>query len=337
MDKQQTQDQNEEDTQVDSLEAETTVVEDASSPGTVIQGTSGDSGGDKKSSGEPKKEKKKRSITSIGGRFNIYLLLFLLLIVLSVIISAVGYLRSRDAPAKQDTISTEPLSQEALDKLKSSDVRVGDPKQILNIQSNAIFDGKVLIRDGLEVAGQLKIGGPLNLPGITVSGTSAFDQVTINNLQIAGNTTIQGQLTVLKGLSVSGPASFAGTLSAAQFTIDSLQVNNDIQLNRHIDAGGSTPGISGGSGLGGGGTTSVSGTDTAGTVNINVGGGGGNGCFATINFTKRFNAVPHVVITPVGPSGAAVNYYINRSTTNFSICAAGPAGGSFAFDYIAID
>ncbi len=196
-----------------------------------------------------------------------------------------------------------------------------------------------MIRDGLEVAGQLKIGGPLNLPGITVAGTSNFDQVQINNLQIAGNTTVQGQLTVQKGLSVSGPASFAGSLSAAQFTIDNLQVNRDILLNRHIDAGGSTPGLNQGSAVGGGGTTSVSGTDTAGTVNINTGSGPGVGCFATINFTQKFNTTPHIVITPVGSAGGRLNYYINRSSTSFSICSenAAQGGQSFAFDYIVID
>ncbi len=337
MEKEKTDEQNELETGVDSLEARTTTVEDGAPSGTDIQDATGEAGKNTDDDKSKKPKRKKFSITSVGGRFNIYLLLFLLMVVISVVVSVVGYIRSRDAPISQDTITTEPLSQEALDKLKSSDVRVGDPKQILNIQSNAIFDGKVLIRDGLEVAGQLKIGGPLNLPGITVSGTSNFDQVQLKNLEISGNTTVQGQLTVLKGLSVSGPTSFAGTLSAAQFTIENLQVNRDIQLNRHIDAGGSTPGFTNGNALGGGGTASLSGTDTAGTVNINAGGGAGNGCFVTVNFTQRFNAVPHVVITPIGPAGAAINYYVNRTATNFSICAAGAVSGSFAFDYIAID
>ncbi len=281
--------------------------------------------------------KKHRRFRKFLGRFNVYLLLFILLLILAAIISVVAYTRSRDNSNKPNTLSTEPLSQEALAKLKTSDVRVGGPKQVLTVAANAIFDGKMLIRDDLEVAGQIKVGGPLSLPGLTVAGTSNFDQVQLNNLQVAGNTTIQGQLSLQKGLTVAGSGSFAGSLSAAQLTVETLQISRDLQLGRHIDAGGATPGISPGGALGSGGTTSISGTDTAGTVNINTGSGAGNGCFATIAFAQRFSGTPHVVITPVGSSGGGVNYYINRSATNFSICAVGGASGSFAFDYLVID
>jgi len=311
--------------------------------GTTVEG--GDSAGDASTLEEgaadtdkpTKPQKPKRSIKNFAARINIYLLFFILLIIIAAIVTFVSYQKNREEIDKKEALNTAVLSQETLDQLKQSDVKVGDPKQILNVESNAIFSGKVLIRDGLEVAGQLKIGGPLNLPGITVSGSSSFDQVAINNLQISGNATVQGQLAIEQGLTVRGSVSIGGALSAAQLTIDTLQVNRDLQLNRHIDAGGGTPGISPGGALGGGGTTSVSGTDTAGTVNINAGGGAGNGCFATINFTQKFNTTPHVVITPVGASGGNVNYYINRSATNFSICANGAVSGSFAFDYIVID
>lgn len=179
----------------------------------------------------------------------------------------------------------------------------------------------------------------MSLPGITVSGNSSFDEVNINSLQIAGNTTIQQQLTVQGNLAVNGSATFGGTLSAQKLSIQNLAVNGDLQFSGHIDAGGGSPGRSNGSALGSGGTSSVSGTDTAGTVNINTGGGPGAGCFATISFNKAYNITPHVVITPVGSSAASLNYYINRSAKSFSICTKNnpPAGKNFAFDYIVID
>jgi hypothetical protein len=121
--------------------------------------------------------------------------------------------------------------------------------------------------------------------------------------------------------------------------VQSLQLSGDLQITRHIDAGGGTPGKSDGTALGNGGTSSVSGTDTAGTVTINTGGSPSTGCFATITFTNRFSGTPHVVVTPVGSAAGGLNYYINRSASNFSICAtnSAPAGQTFSFDYIVID
>jgi cytoskeletal protein CcmA (bactofilin family) len=331
----QTPNENQTDDNLDVLETQTTLVENGSGsesePNTPLKPN------------EPNTKKPKFHFKTLGHsitqRINIYLLLFILLIILSAGISIASYLKSKDSSDKKAAIATEPLSKEVLDQLKATDVKVGDPKQILSVESNAVFGGTVLVRGGLEVAGQIKVGGPLTLPGITVSGSSNFDQVQINNLQIAGNTTVQGQLTVQRGLTVNGPASFGGSLSAASLVIDTLQINRDLQLNRHLDAGGGTPGRSNGGALGAGGTTSVSGTDTAGTVNINTGGGPGAGCFVTVTFTQRFNSVPHVVITPVGSAAGSLNYYINRSTGDFSICTtnAAPAGQSFAFDYVVID
>jgi hypothetical protein len=218
-------------------------------------------------------------------------------------------------------------------------VKVGDPKQILSVESNAVFAGRVLVRDGLEVAGPLKIGSPLTLPGLTVSGNSNFEKIQANDLQVSGNSTIQGQVNIQNNLNVSGAATIGGTLTASRLNIQTLLLNGDLQLNRHIDAGGGNPSKSDGPALGSGGTSSVSGTDTAGTVNINIGGGPIAGCFITVNFTQKFNGIPHVVITPIGSWAGGLTYYINRSGTNFSICSTtpAPAGQSFAFDYIAID
>lgn len=288
-----------------------------------------------------KVEKKKhvnRGIEKLAN-LNIYLLGFVLLIVLAAIVAFVSYSRNQKEEAKQEALITEPLSQETLDQLKQTDVRVGDPKQILTVESNAIFGGSVLVKKDLEVAGQLKIGGPLELPGIKVAGTSSFEQIQAKDLQIAGSGKIQGQFSVEQNLTVGGSLSVAGPLSAAQLTIQNLQVGGDLQLGRHIDAGGPTPGITRGSALGGGGSTGISGTDTAGTVNVNTGGGPSAGCFATITFSNPFGGTPHVVITPVGSAAANTRYYVNRTSSGFSICTATAAasGQSFAFDYIVID
>ncbi len=284
------------------------------------------------------KPKKRLNIQSLISRINIYLLVFILIVVLAAVVVFIGVQRSKKE-AVTPTISTQKLTQEELEKLQSTESKVGGAKQTLSIESNAIFTGKVLLRDSLDVAGTLKVGSSLTVPGLNVSGSSTFDQVLANKMSITGDATVQGQLNVQKNLVISGGATFGGQVSAPQLTIQSLQLNGDLTLSRHIDAAGGTPGMSSGSALGSGGTSSVSGTDTAGTLTINTGGGPGAGCFATLTFAQKFNTTPHVVITPVGSGAAGINYYVNRSSTSFSICTtnSAPAGASFSFDYIVID
>lgn len=285
-----------------------------------------------KSSG--KTERVRRLIS----RLNVYLLLFIF-----IVIAVGGFtLASLNRNKKEISVSpigTQSLSDEDLKELSTKDTSVGTANQTLSVESNAVFAGKVLIRDGLEVAGTIRTGSPLNLPGLTVTGTSTFDQIQTNSLTASGDANIQGQLTVQRGLTVTGGASFGGPISAPQITVQSFQLSGDLQLQRHIDAGGASPTKVDGTKLGGGGTSSVSGTDTAGTVTINLGGSplASDGCFVTINFVQTFKAIPHVVVTPVGPAAATLNYYVTRTTSNFQICATNTASGSFAFDYIVID
>lgn len=286
----------------------------------------------------PKKEKLNRRFQGLITRINIYLLLFILIVVIAFGVVMVSLQQSKRqlTPANLDT---QPLSSEELSKISGSDAKVGDAKQTLTIESNAIFAGQALVRGSLDVAGEIKVGAALNVPGLNVSGTSVLGQVAANELTVSGNASIQGQLNIQRNLAVAGSASFGGPVSVPQITVQTMQLNGDLQFNRHIDAGGSTPGKSNGTALGAGGTSSLSGTDTAGTLTINTGSGPAIGCFANITFAIPFNATPHVVITPVGSPGSSISYYVNRSTTGFSICTASPPppGASFAFDYIVID
>lgn len=276
-------------------------------------------------------------LRSLVNKINIYLLLFVLILVLAGVVLIIAVQSSKNQ-AKRDETSTQKLTEEALESLAGSDATVGDPKQLLSIESNAVFAGKVLIRDSLDVAGAIKVGGALSLPGITVSGTSQFDQVQLNSLAISGNATIQGSLTVQKSLSVASSGSFAGTLSAPVINTDKLVLNQDLQLNRHIDAGGGTPGVSAGAAIGGGGTVSINGSDTAGTVTVNNGGGSSAGTLVTVSFTVKFNGNPHVVITPVCNGLCNLgSYIINRSSTGFSIGVSSNPGGSYSFSYLALE
>ncbi len=283
-----------------------------------------------------KKQRLSLRIKSWFKRFNIYALVFFALLAFCIIgVFITNEIRSRN---NTDT-TTKTLSNDALDQLNNSDVKIGDPKQVLGIESNTIFAGKVLVRDSLEVAGSLKLGGELSLPGLTVAGTSNFDQIKGNDIAISNNAAIQGQVTIQKSLNVNGGGSFAGTLSAPQITVDTLQLNKDLRLSHHIDPTGATPRTTNGTALGSGGTASVSGTDTAGTVSINTGSSPPAGCFATISFTQSFTATPHIALTPANSAAASLNYYVSRNAASFSVCSASTpsAGQNYIFDFIAID
>jgi len=293
---------------------------------------SGDNGG--------KQPPKTPLFKRIWQKFNIYLLLFVLVILVAVGLTLGLFLKNKNVSnTNKTTIGAQNLSTDALKQLADTSVSVGNANQVLNVKSNAIFSNAVLIQGDLEVAGRLKSGGDLQLPNITVSGTGRFSQLQTDSLAVNGNESVQGQLTVQKGLNVSGSGSFTGTLSAAQISTSSLQINGDFTLTQHLVAGGPVPNVGRGSAVGNGGTASLGGSDTAGSITINTGSGTGAGCFATVTFVRRYNSTPHVIVTPVGSGAAGLSYYVNRSTSEFSVCTASPApsGQSFGFDYFVVD
>ncbi len=274
-------------------------------------------------------------------RFNIYLLLFILLFVVAGGVAGGMLVKSNKVSNsnKNTTVATQSLSPGALKQLANTDVTVGSNQQTLNVASNAVFAGGVLVRSNLEVAGAVAIGGTLSLPGISVSGTSQLGQVSANGLSVSGVASVQGTLTAKNGLNVTGASTFNGSVSAASVVANTLTISGDLALTHHISAGGAIPSLAKGPAVGGGGSASVSGSDTSGTIIINTGTSPPAGCFATLTFAVAFAATPHVVVTPVSSGAAGLNYYINRSTTNMSVCAAnaGPASQTFGFDYIVLD
>jgi len=326
---------------VDSLETPSTVVE--YSNGESTQPENSDTTGPINSEASPDTSatvvKEYKDGKGFWQRINIYLLLFILLMVLAVVIVSVSYLYNSKSNQRAKTLKQQSLSQDSLNQLANSAVTVGDSKQVLNIQSNAVFTGKVLVRDTLEVANGLKVGGNMSLNGIKVSGNSVLDDLQVSkNLAVTGNVSVQGDLQLQKSLNVNGGGKFNGNVSANQITTSSLQLLGDLTMTRHILTGGATPGRSNGSALGGGGSSSVSGSDTSGSIAINTGSSPGVGCFITINFVTKFNNTPHVIVTPVGSAAAGLGYYINRSATNFSVCSINPAPAaqSFGFDYMVL-
>ena len=339
--------QSDTDNDVHSLEQAGTVIESgAESAATANQGNVPQAGGapagfdSTPAAGAPPQPQRPSLLHRLWRKLNVYFLLFLLLLLIGIGMIVVFTLKTnKAAPVKTSGGNSQSLSQNTLQQLANSDVTVGTAKQTLNVASNAIFAGGVLIRSNLEVAGTVAIGGNLSLPGITVSGTSQLGQVNTSNLAVSGTANVQGLLTAKSGLNVSGASTFSGAISTTQITTGALQLNGTLDLTHHITAGGPSPTIAKGVAVGGGGSASLSGSDTSGSIVINTGNSPPAGCFATITFNAAFASIPHVVLTPIGASAAGLQYYVNRSATNMSICAlnSAPASQTFGFDYMVLD
>lgn len=300
---------------------------------------SGDSVTDASKNTDSPPNKPKGGIKNILKKFNIYLLLFVFCLVVAGVIVAVGYFQSQKA-SNQASLKTQNLTQNTLNQVAQSDATVGSSSEVLNVESSAVFAGQVLIRNDLQVAGSLEIGGTVALTNLTVGGTTALAQLSVSkDLALSGNASIQGSETIAQSLQVNGSGTFSGNLSAPQVTTNNLNLNSTLNLTHHIAAGGATPGHTQGSALGGGGTATVGGSDTSGSITINTGSNPSAGCFITVQFSQPFNQTPHVVVTPIGAAAGQLQWYVTRTSTEFSVCAdnSAPSGSSFGFDYFVVD
>jgi len=267
---------------------------------------------------------------------NAYSLLVAFIILLGAGIVIFAYKQSNKS-SDSSSLSSQGLTADSLKNLTDSDVSVGNSDQILKVDANAIFSGNILVRQNLDIAGGLHLGnGTLAVSGFTAADKTQLSETQIDkNLTVAGNTSLQGGVSVSRNLQVGGTGSFGGTISAPQVNTARLQITGDFSLTSHLALGGASVGRSNGGALGGGGTSSVSGSDSGGSITINTGSSPAAGCFINVSFARRYNTTPRVLLTPVGSAASAINYYVNRSSTGFSVCtsSAAPASASFGFDY----
>ncbi len=281
-------------------------------------------------------EKKVSPIKKFLKKVNVYLLIFIVLLVVAGAIAVVSFLNSQKTP-EEANIESQSLSTEDLKSLANTDASVGSTAQTLTIQGSAVINGQTLARGNLNVAGNFQSGGSIQAPTITVSGASNFGDTQINSLQIASNTAIQGT-TTLRDLNVSGASSFSGPVTASQITVTRLILsgNATLEVPNHISFTGSSPSrTTNNAALGNGGSANVGGSDTAGTINVNSGNNPTAGCFITVKFNQAFTRQPRVIISPSGVTAGQMQYYTERNATSFSVCSANAptANQSFAFDY----
>ncbi|HEY8886588.1 MAG TPA: hypothetical protein VIM31_03780 [Candidatus Microsaccharimonas sp.] len=291
---------------------------------------------DAASSAEAANAKKLSPIKRILRKVNVYLLIFILLVVVGGAIALVNYLNSQKAPVVPD-VASQQLSADALKQLNNTDATVGNSSQTLTIQGNAIITGQTLTRGNLNVAGNFQSGGGITAPTVTIAGAANLGATQSSSLQIATTLAVQGS-TTLADINVAGTSSFSGAMTASQITVTRLILSGNASLTipNHISFTGPSPTRTVNSAvLGNGGTMSVSGSDTSGIININTGNNTVAGCFAKITFSQAYTNQPHVIVSPVGAAAGQTQYYVDRNNTSFSICTANaaPPNQTFGFDF----
>lgn len=284
--------------------------------------------------------KKISAAKKVFRKINVYLLFFIILIIIAGAITIVNYLNSITEPPAPN-IANQELTEDALKQLANTDASVGSSSQTLTIQGSAIITGQTLARGNLNVAGNVQTGGSIQGPSLTISGSSSLGDTQINRLQIASDLAIQGN-TTMRDLNVAGASSFGGAMTASQVTVTKLIMSGNaiLEVPNHISFTGPSPTRTLNSGvLGSGGTASVNGSDTAGTISVNTGGSTTAGCLLRVTFQQAFARQPRVIISPVGSGAAAMQYYVDRNNTSFSICSnnAPPANQAFGFDYFVMN
>lgn len=245
------------------------------------------------------------------------------------------------------------ISPAVLDKLGVNTAPIGNSGAKLTVGPDAEFKGKLAVGGNVTLSGPVKLNGKVDGSDASFAqlqaGNTALSQLNVNgdgtltnlNLrsglavkgttQLQGAVTINGLVSILNSLNISGNTSIGGVLTTGTLNAARI-VSGSLSIGGHVTTSGQAPSVSAGSGVGSNGTVSISGNDTAGTVAVNIGVGGGDGIVANVSFRSRYGNIPHVVITPVG--SMVPNFYITRSASGFSIGVSGIGPGGYAFDYI---
>ena len=300
--------------------------------------------------GKDGKGAKARHITYRPSHKATFIGLAVVVAVLAINAGVVFYLMTRQSGDNTDNTQrqTVTLSTETLSKLGVNRAPVGDLGTELIVGPDARFNGKVTVGNDLNISGQLHLNnklsaadasfpklqaGTTNINELSVNGDGTMSSLTLrNNLTVVGTSRLQGATTITSNLNVTGSLTVAGALFAGSFQADNLISGTTFTIGGHVIVRGLAPSVSAGSAVGSNGTVSISGTDAAGTIAVNAGAGSGNGVFVDVVFHSPYESSPHIVVTAIGRS--AGSFYINRTSTGFSIVVGALGPGGYAFDYV---
>jgi hypothetical protein len=291
------------------------------------------------------------SITSIYRRADIVTTLITLaggIVASAVIIGAYVYFTKADTKTPTAPKVTT-LDKAELEKLGAffTGNSAGRSSEILNINSSSLFKGRVAVDSDFKVTGGVEVTGPTALGALTVDKVATLGITNIRGqLSVDGPTTLRGAAILAAGgsvngnLTVTGNGSFGGSLSAGVVNATNLTVSGTLNIAGHLSITGPNPSVAASEGAGSGAGAQIEGNDSAGTVTITTGTIPGsvnnNGSqLVIVSFKAAYGRVPKVIISPIGPNAGGLNYYVQKTATNFTIGTATNARSNttYAFDY----
>jgi len=239
------------------------------------------------------------------------------------------------------------LSSSDLSKLGSffEGNSAGTPSEVLTVNSSSLFKGRVAVDSDLKVTGGVSADGTTTLGNLQVNQNAQLGVANVvGSLTVNGPLTLQSPATFTNGatvkgnLTTSGNGSFGGSLSAGVITVGTLSVSGTLNLNGHLSIGGRQPAASPVSGTSS--SATVQGNDSAGTIVVGVPAASGTtdgATLANVTFSTPYNAVPVVIITPIGRSAALLEPFITATATGFQIGVANfpssASSTSYAFNF----
>jgi hypothetical protein len=158
-------------------------------------------------------------------------------------------------------------------------------------------------------------------------------------MNVVGNLNASGPVAISSTLTVTGDATFSGTL-----TVQNISVQN-ITINGHIITAGDTPTATVDTAAGSADplnsiaapTVTIDGNDTAGTITITTGANTASGTLANITFNTPYGKAPVVIISPKDSLSAAVSPYADSNGSlagfNVGIVNASQTTKTYKFNY----
>jgi hypothetical protein len=278
--------------------------------------------------------------------------------IIAVNAAIIGFLLKKQA--KTDGIASRgqvSLSSSDLSKLGINRNAIGNSGGELIVAPNAQFKGTLNVAGSTTLSGQLSLNskisgtdasfsqlqaGKTSISDLNVNGDGTLSTLNLRkDLIVAGQTQLQGPvtlrqlLTVNNSVNVLGNLSVGGVLTVSTFSARSLTSTSTLTIGGHIITNGLSPSLAPGNALGSNGTAGVSGNDAAGAISINIGVGAVGGTLASIAFHNQYASVPRVVITPVGVPGEF--YIFNLTSSGFSVgVASGLPPGGYRINFLAM-
>ncbi len=176
---------------------------------------------------------------------------------------------------------------------------------------------------------------------LAVSGTAS-----INNLNVTNDVAITNNITVSGDAIFSGNVTVAGTTQLQTLVVSGDTSVQNITINGKIISQGNTPTAVLGEAVivGQGSEVAVSGNDTAGSLSYTSGSVNlpsynvTNGAQVEVQFSEAYAQVPRIALTAKGSSSASVRYYVETTTSGFTVHFIDAPQGSttYTFDYIVI-